>query len=164
MHHLWSWDKQMEKDSWLKGDQVCFEFVWSPSTSCPGFKSSLTRKDQERDSNQQQTTSGFKPSLASFEAINLRTANPSASNQLCEDQIWDWYNFSAVWFCVKCLQLLIYFDTVPAAWEKLCKMIGHNFFRPVVLASNCPMQAGGWIETDFWSFLLHGSIHPVPPF
>ena len=27
-------------DSWLKGDQVCFKFVWSPSTSCPGFKSS----------------------------------------------------------------------------------------------------------------------------
>ena len=28
-------------DSWLKGDQVC-KFVWSPSTSCPGFKSSTS--------------------------------------------------------------------------------------------------------------------------
>ena len=26
-------------DSWLKGDQVCFKFVWSPSTSCLGLKS-----------------------------------------------------------------------------------------------------------------------------
>ena len=28
------------QDSWLEGDQVCFEFVWSPSTSCPRLKKS----------------------------------------------------------------------------------------------------------------------------
>ena len=51
-HHLYSdsligWStpsKYVEwLDSWLKGDQVCFKFVWSPSTSCPGFKSTIAR-------------------------------------------------------------------------------------------------------------------------
>ena len=31
------------QDSWLEGDQVCFEFVWSPSTSCPRLKKKSTR-------------------------------------------------------------------------------------------------------------------------
>ena len=30
-------------DSWLICDQVCFKFVWSPSTSCPRLKSTLAR-------------------------------------------------------------------------------------------------------------------------
>ena len=30
------------QDSWLEGDQVCFEFVWSPSTSCPRLKKKST--------------------------------------------------------------------------------------------------------------------------
>ena len=161
MHHLWTWGKQMEKDSWLKGDQVCFEFVWSPSTSCPGFKASLTRKEIQISNKQLLASNQPAPALKQS-TCGQQTPQRQINCVRIKSEIW--YNFSAVWFCVKCLQLLIYFDTVPAAWEKLCKMIGHNFFRPVVLASNCPMQAGGWIETDFWSFLLHGSIHPVLPF
>ena len=33
--------KKQWLDSWLKGDQMCFKLVWSPSTSCLGFKSHL---------------------------------------------------------------------------------------------------------------------------
>ena len=33
--------KKQRLDSWLKGDQMCFKLVWSPSTSCLGFKSHL---------------------------------------------------------------------------------------------------------------------------
>ena len=98
LHQVNTWDRQMEKewlDSWLKGDQVCFRFVWSPSTSCPASNRPSPGFGREA-SNQQETTSSQFSS-----AIKLWTTNPSSVlNQLAE--IWD--NFSAVWFCVKFLQ------------------------------------------------------------
>ena len=52
------------QDSWLEGDQVCFEFVWSPSTSCPRLKKS-------------------QPAIFALKIASITTCLPSS---------WDWFS------------------------------------------------------------------------